>query len=161
MKFDLHINKLIKILFPFTLRSSSVIALVIALAASFRYIYSLFMIYVTDINKSLSYNAQYPLLQKLLNDKLDPTDRRILVEDDPTTITGLFIYPQTYEDVILLESEIENNCSLLTQSSTWGFNPFVVKLPAALYADVDIVNQTKRHLDIYKYFGTKYTIISL
>lgn len=162
MKYDVDIEKLIKTLLPFTLRSKSVLSLLCALCIPFRLLYSGLISFKNEVSAELSYNSQYPSMQRLLNDKLDPTLRRILVEDDSSTVDGLFIYPEVYEDCILLEeAETTNNCTLITESSAWGHNPFVVKLPAALFGNTDTLNQASRLIKKYKYYGVKYKIISL
>jgi hypothetical protein len=148
-KYDLDFVKFIKHLLPVTLRGN-LVELIYVLLKPIRDIYFRFLTQKEDTENKLSYNAQYPNLQRLLNDKIDPILRRIEVRDSGENIDALLIYPNEELKPIHLGQV------LIYPSKMWGYNPFTVLVPQELD---NRENRIKRLLDIYKFSGTKYKIV--
>jgi hypothetical protein len=107
------------------------------------------------LNK-LSYNAQYPNLQRLLNDKYDSVERRIRVYDSPGTINSCIAFNSGQFG----KTQLRTTFPIYSWKS-WGYLPFVVdiaQMPSFFKADIDNINQITKLVNIYKFFGTKYNL---
>jgi hypothetical protein len=119
-----------------------------------RNLHSRFTAFRNEKLVDLSYNSQYPNLQRLLNDKFD-LQRRIKVYDS-RSIKPVIVYPQehvhSYDDPVVTPIVVRN-------SSAYFFNGFTVELPDEFQSDINAVNQINRIVNIHKFTGTKYQII--
>lgn len=158
MKYDVDFHKLIKTLLPFSLRSASIISLLKVLTKNIKIIYSELFVFKNEVENKLSYNSQYPSLQKMLNDKFDDVLRRITVSDDPLGLEGVFIRTKVYQECVLIQPASENNCVLISSHSKWGYQPFIISLPTVIYNDTDKYNQINQLIKIYKFQGTRFVI---
>ena len=148
-KYDVNFIKLIKDSLIVSLRGN-LVEFTYVLIKPIRAIYFQFLEAKQANENTLSYNAQYPNLQRLLNDKEDPVLRRIKVYDSGDSIDELLIFPNEELKPIHLGQV------LVHPSSRWGYNPFTVIVPNELEY---LKNRIKRILDSYKFAGTKYKII--
>jgi hypothetical protein len=147
-KYDLDFVKLIKDVLPIAVRGN-LVEFIYVLIKPIRVIYFRFLDSKQENETKLSYNAQYPNLQRLLNDEIDPDSRGIKVMDSGESIEELLIYPNAELKPIHLGQV------LIYPSSRWGYKPFTVLVPQDLS---DKESKIKRILDNYKFSGTKYNI---
>ena len=147
-KYDINFTKFIKQSLPVAVRKN-LVELIYVLIAPIREVHFRFLIAKQEHENKLSYNAQYPNLQRLLNDKLDDVLRRIKIKDSAGNINELLIYPNAELKPLHLGQVI------IYPSSLWGYRPFLVLVPVELS---NFENKIKRLLDNYKLLGTKYTI---
>ena len=90
-KNSLNISNLVKGLIPFVFRLA-LTDLLIVLTLPVQSLHARFMDFRLAMLNRLSYNSQYPNLQRLLNDRADTQQRRIRVYDATNTITGSIAY---------------------------------------------------------------------
>ena len=155
MKYNLDFKNLVTCLLPFALRLA-LTDLLIVLTLPIQALHVRFKDFRLAMLNKLSYNAQYPNLQRLLNDKFDGVDRRIRVYDSPATI----------KSCVAFNSGQFGKTQLRTTFSTyswqnWGYRPFVVdiaQMPTYFKADDDTINQITKSVNIYKFSGTKYKL---
>ena len=147
-KYDLEFPVLIAQDLPTAVRKN-LVEFIYVLIAPIRRVYFQFLENKQKTENKLSYNAQYPNLQRLLNDKIDKDDRRIEVRDSGDNIEGLLIYPNEELKPIHLGQV------LIYPSKQWGYKPFLVRVPSGLENQE---SKIKRLLNNYKFLGTKYNI---
>jgi len=147
-KYDINFRKQIKQVLPTIIRKN-LVDFIYVLIKPIRDIYFRFLVAKEDNESKLSYNAQYPNLQRLLNDKFDEVLRRIQVKDSGESIDELLIFPNEEQKPLHLGQVI------IYPSSRWGYSPFLVLVPEELRSEE---NKIRRYLDNYKFSGTKYTI---
>ena len=147
-KYDLDFVKLIKYVLPVSVRGN-LVEFIYVLIIPIRVVYNRFLDLKNENENKLSYNAQYPNLQRLLNDKIDNILRRIKIKDSGESIDELLIYPNAELKPIHLGQVV------IYPSSKWGYKPFTVLVPQSLDNQE---NKIKRLLDNYKFSGTKYKI---
>lgn len=114
-------------------------------------VYWLFMDFRDKQKTALSYNSQYPNLQRLLNDKFDNILRRIKIYDGNFQ-TPLIIYPTA--DQIEVITPI-----MIYPAYYYSYPPFIVELPSIFQNDQNKINQINKIVNIYKFLGTFFTII--
>ena len=153
-KYDLDIRVLIKQMLPISLRGKFFVEFIYVLIAPIWYIYLNFIREKKVNEDSLSYNSQYPNLQRLLNDRFDSEKRRIKVKDGGGNIDETLIFPNEELKPWHLGQVI------IYPSTMWGYAPFVVLLPKNADSDFTplVIDQIKRTVDNYKFLGTKYNI---
>ncbi len=151
-KYDVNFKKLIKDILPTAIRKN-IIEFIHAPIEPIIRLYFQFTSHRKEVAERLSYNAQYPNLQRRLNERFDREDRRIEVRDNGDNVPDMLIYPNAEQKPIILGQVI------LRPSSAWGYQPFTVIVPASILTG-DTEKQTRRILDEYKFAGTKYKIIT-
>jgi len=107
------------------------------------------------LNK-LSYNSQYPNLQRLLNDKFDDAERRIKVYDAPNIINSTIAYNSGQFGKSQLRTDF-----VIHSWREWGYRAFIVDIsgmPSGFISNIDNINQITKLVNIYKFSGTKYKI---
>jgi len=157
-KYDVNFLQLIKESLPVSVRGT-LVEWIYVLIKPILVVYNRFKDLKTDNENKLSYNAQYPNLQRLLNDKLDSILRRIKVKDGDETIDELLVFPN--EEIKPIHLGEPEELVLIYPSSRWGYEPFTVLVPELQENGEEfkkIENRIKRLLDIYKFLGTQYKI---
>ena len=149
--YNLNFWQYIRTLLPFQLRGNMT-ELLFAWIRPIRTLHSKFLNFRKEEAEALSCNAQYPNMQRMLNDKFDGTARRIQVREGSGTVNGPFVYPNNDNRPAMLGT------LLLFKSSQWGYAPFEVRIPQTLYSDTDKLARIKRLVDIYKFSGTQYIV---
>ena len=135
-----------------TLRTSSIIQLAYVLLYPVQKIYLLFIAYRTQTNNALSYNSQYPNVQRLLNDKIDSSLRRIKVYDNQNNFPVISYYE--IDNVPVITNFIIYHETYYVQAA------FIVSLPAVIYNNNNKKNQIEKLVNQYKFCQTKYLIIN-
>jgi len=143
-----HINNLLLV----SLRTDTIRQFIYALLYPVERIFKgAFTPFMNLINKQLSYNCQYPSLQKLLNDSADNIYRRIRVLDN------------CYEIPIMIHPEADQIAVFTTLLSSpeqyYIYSGFIVKLPIAFKKDKDKIKKIEKLVNINKFAGTIYKII--
>lgn len=143
-------------LMPQALRGT-VLAWAEVLCRPFRGLHHRFMQYREEKLWALLYNAQTVRLEAMLNDYFRDElaeyapERRILVEDG-TAVPSLLVYPEAEHLPVMV------GMVMVTSSALWGAVPFLVRIPAELEGNQDILDRTERLVGRYKLLGTKHTI---
>jgi len=150
MKYDIDFRQLIKQVLPVSIRKN-LVEFIYVLIKPIRDMYFRFLGAKQENEVKMSYNAQYPNLQRLLNDKFDDPLRRIQVRDSGESIDELLIYPNEELKPIHLGQVV------IYPSSQWGYKPFLVLVHNDLKNE-NFEKKLKRYLDNYKFSGTQYTI---
>lgn len=90
-RFRLDFPLLAQLLLPALLRKPRLVAWVTALTRPVDDLYQQFLAYRLDTLRELSYNGQTALLEKALNDKLDPDLRRIVIRNSAVFLDPLYL----------------------------------------------------------------------
>ena len=155
MKYNLNFKKIITDNIPFVMRLA-LVDLLIVLTLPVKELHIRFKDFRLAVLNKLSYNAQYPNLQRLLNDRYDSTQRRIKVYDSPNIVNTCLAYPSGQFG----KQQLKTNFIIKSWRS-WGYRPFVVdisQMPSWFKDAEDNVNQIAKIVNIYKFSGTKYSI---
>jgi hypothetical protein len=110
--------------------------------------------HIKETDKILSYNSQYPNLQRLLNELYDSTDRHIKVYDGAASDSFLLAYPNAELKPIEIGFVV-----VKSMSKYHDYNGFTVELPAGFEGNNDLINKIKRTVEDYKFASVKYEII--
>lgn len=145
-KYDLNFRKFIVQLLPIRLRGN-VVDMVETLIKPLKRLHYKILTFKQDEEKALSYNAQMPMLQKLLNDSLETGG--IYIEDSPYNVVD-----GVWENAEYKPKEI-GFWGLLGKDDI-GYNGFVVYVPSGLAGKTNII---KALVDRYKLAGTTYRIV--
>jgi hypothetical protein len=139
---------------PFVLRKA-LTELLFVFTEPIRMLYVRFMDFRNTQLSKLSYNSQYPNLQRLLNDKFDQIKRRIYVYDNILSTAPTIAYPSgTYGKTQLVTTFV------ITSYQNWGKKPFIVSLPSSIFDDKIKKQGIIRLVELYKFAGTKYQLIN-
>ena len=106
--------------------------------------------------KEMEYNCQYPLLQKLLNDELDLTGRRIRVREATGGLTTVVVYPKGTDHVQLVVDDPDENTVVVHPWWVYRYQPFEIVLPTTIHTND--INKVVKLADTYKLAGTRYVI---
>ena len=162
MKYNFNLKYLIFTSLPIAIRglatNSQLLELFYILCKPILDLYSKFKDFKGNVPCKMEYNAQYPCLQRLLNDNFDTTLRRIKVYDALHAGTTL-IYPDGTKN----GTPNNQNCTLTTFLVYPDCNQnagFTVELPNSIYNDQKIKNQIISLVNIYKFAGTHYKVIN-
>ena len=79
--FQLDYQRLIAMLLPFSLRKEIMLAWLNTLLSPVKGLYIDFLKYRNQANYKMEHNGQVVYLQKVLNDRFDPDDKRIRIRD--------------------------------------------------------------------------------
>lgn len=158
--FEIDYKRLVLLLLPTFLRQSRLFALVSALISEIRLLHGKF---IENRNKNierLQYNGQVCYLCKLLNDKLDPQQRRITITDEHQEGEWLTIYDETQSyqtftytlpgssinqvPIVWNETKIDQDAASFTVTVPW--------------ADEKNIETLKTLLNAYKLISQKYQI---
>ncbi|MDR3047959.1 MAG: hypothetical protein LBU51_10210 [Bacteroidales bacterium] len=111
------------------------------------------MVFRDRKNVNLSYNIQYPNIQRLLNDNFDELERRIIVMDSNQSLLPTVAY---------LSGEIGKRQLRVPFAvyswSMWGYRPFWVIVPFEYSGDENKINAIKKTVENYKFAGTQYEL---
>jgi len=151
-KYKIDFRRLVVFLSIILTRVKINIEYVFTLLNPVRRLHYQFSNHITETDKSLSYNSQYPNMQRLLNDMFDDVDRRIEVRDGDA-VPRLLFYPNNERKPVMFGQHIFH------PNGSWGHKPFNVIVPEEILT-TDIENQIRRILDEYKFAGTNYKIIT-
>lgn len=157
-------DKLIKLSLPTFLRGDIIYAWLKALLQPVKELYNAFVIYKDDAVYRVSHNGSVTLLQKVLNDKFDNSERRIYIKNVEQTDALRFFTAAASK-----EQPFNSNTrgAYIGFRSGIGFDPnaadFVVHIPIE-YQSADPTELEKflikvgSQLDYYKLFAKKYRI---
>lgn len=161
--FNINWWTLITMLLPFSMRGN-LRDIIYVLTRPFRIIHHQLIQHISLTNNRLSYNCQYPQLQRLLNDSFDSFNRGIRVKEGLNSIS---------EPVIYRASDYQPKFIGLLKvypTARWGYMPFIVEIPytvnmsgdpndnVTILPEDDTVKQIRRLVEIYKLSGIKYSI---
>lgn len=127
------------------------------LCRPFKALHHRFMQYREEKLWALQYNAQTVRLEAMLNEyfrdilAVNAPGKRILVEDG-TAVPELLVYPEAEHLPVMV------GMVMVTSSALWGAVPFLVRIPAELEGDREVLDRTERLVGRYKLLGTKHTI---
>jgi len=135
-----------------TLRSNSVRQFFYVLLFPFISIHNLFIALRVQANTSLSYNMQYPSLQRLLNDRFDNNLRRIRVYDSSSALAI---------NIDAIADDTNHIATPFNICDPWTIthSGFTVELPNILYINQNIINQVTKLVNNYKFLSMHYQII--
>lgn len=148
--FELNIKKLGVLLLPSLLRRAKMVAWIRILFTPLDALYSNFLNKrKTDLYR-LEHNGQKCYLRKALNDKFDPQQRRITIDDAPRN-NAVYIFTQAENMPVYLDDAI----TIYTQGEYVGRLNFVVHLPSELK---NFELEIKSLIDYYKLASKKYEL---
>jgi len=141
---------------PVPLRSAQMLAWVKYLCAPVVRLFDKLMVFRTFMLYRLSVTPQVVYLRKMLNDKYDPVQRRIAIEDG-IQHEPVYLYLKSEDRPILLKTKAEGSrLYLFKKGETVGYAPdFIVRLPSGLRVNR---NEMKALIDAYKLAGKKFEI---
>ena len=105
--------------------------------------------------KDMEYNCQYPLLQKKLNDEVDPDpeDRRIRVREATGELQTVVVHKNDPSYV-----QVEIGLVVVHPWRMYLYRPFEISVPEEIYNNYNEKHKVIKLADTYKLAGTKYTI---
>jgi hypothetical protein len=141
-------------------KAARFMALCKALQSPVHFLQGLFTVYSNLRRYDLSHNGQIIYLEKVLNDKLDATQRRIYIDDpQPSNITPTVLYrkSEAQPTAILYRKSEAQTTSILFRYSEVSSIDFVVFIPVSLGA---LSNQIiiKSLVNFYRVAGKRFTI---
>lgn len=152
-------------LLPLLLRKPKTLALLQALIAPFKSLYSEFYTFKEEAIYRTQHYGSVGLMEKVLNDHFDNVERRIFIDNAALNDTQHY-YDDEFGEPLYFYDEDKGD-------PQWFFDPevfnvygsdFTVFIPTALRpVDEDeeerLVTRIKAQLDYYKIYGPKYTIV--
>lgn len=154
-KYEINFRNLIGGLMPQALRGS-LLSLAWMLTHGIRVLHLRGLAARTQHWKEMEYNCQYPLLQKLLNDELDLTGRRIRVREATGGLTTVVVYPKGTDHVQLVVDDPDENTVVVHPWWVYRYQPFEIVLPTTIHTND--INKVVKLADTYKLAGTRYVI---
>lgn len=156
-------GKLARWLTPTVLRKNIFTAFLNALITPISLLHNSFMSYRSDVNYRLSITVQAVYLQKLLNDRFDIDQRRILVEKQQQ-YNALYLYLRDENKPLDLYTKAEAlPLTLRTKSEINVYTvDFIVKVPFGLHFSKDemqgVINAPGNKLESKTYKIVKYHV---
>lgn len=155
--FDINWTTFVAWLWPPVIRTSFWVQWCKALIAPVITIYTQFITYRTENLYRLAHTSQVWSIEKVLNDKFDPLERRIYISDaggDDVTL----LYPDSDIEPMMLDDDAAGT-TLVSNDSGYegGSYDFVVVAPY-LYTDADKYRM-RAWIDYFKLAGKRYDII--
>ncbi len=105
------------------------------------------------------YDCRYPHLQKMLNDKLDDTDRRIRVNDTTGDLRTVLVYPNGSDYRQLVVDNHSDDIVVTYPHRLWEYLGFTVWVPDDWEENDDNWNRAVGLVERFKPAGTKYQIV--
>lgn len=154
--YKINFNNLAAWLIPKPLRKTKFSIVVKACIYPLVSVYNSFLNYRDAKIYQLTISPQVCYLEKLLNDRYDYTLRRIYI-DDAIWHLPTFIYKSAENKPVFGYKAAEGRPNYLFTNGETGtaLNDFVVHVPALIAFDQ---NEMKSLINIFKLFGTQYTI---
>ncbi len=90
-RYRIDFGRLVNLLLPTMLRKPRLLAWLASLVSPVLWLYQQFLNYRLTSLQELSYNGQTALLEKCLNDKLDPNLRRIVIRNTTVFLDPLYL----------------------------------------------------------------------
>jgi hypothetical protein len=158
-KYEINFKRLVRLFLPkvFEQQHGAVATIgdwCYVLLSSFRTLFFGFKQKLIEWDKQLSYNSQYPNLQRLLNDFFDKDNRAIKVYDGEQDEDFLLIYLNADQKPVILGQVIVNDMTKYD-----GYEGFIVEVPSYLNTADDIL-KIRKMVDSYMFLGVKYKIVS-
>lgn len=162
---------LINQLTPPTRRLPKWLAWLTVITSKVRQLHADFITYRTDTNYLLSVNSQRMVLERLLNRvyMTEPTDYTtsqliadgfIYIANTPSAELLEYVYTEEEENPVYINTEAEGDpVFYYTESEINGGFKFIVNVPAALYATVDLPSM-HAYIDRYNLCDKPYKIQS-
>lgn len=154
--FSIDYKKLVRLLLPIRLRKAIVLAFLGAFIWCLQLIYNVFNLNRGANLYRLKITPQVVYLEKLLNDRYDIGQRRIVI-DDTITHDALYIYQKEEAKPLSIFLKSENKPVFLYRSEETDLNPvdFTISVPM----DIQFQEAELRALvDSYKLAGKTYLI---
>lgn len=116
-----------------------------------------------DIKRyEINLTGQVVYLEHYLNGIFDPTEKRIFISDGSPIFSSI-IYNKSeaiHSSVIYNKSENEESALVYNKAELATQNDFIVNVPSAITLTVELLNQIKASVNLYKQAGSRYTIQS-
>ena len=143
-------------LVPSILRRNVLLSLSYALINPVRKLYVDFMKFKTDSEYRLNHNSQVCYLEKVLNDRFDPDEKRITIVDG-WRFNQVYIYKETEGN----HKALNLGTQYIRPSTDFADTgvDFIVKLPGDLTLKESELYEMKTLLNAYKLAGKRYKII--
>lgn len=143
--FNIAYKKLVIWLLPKPIRKPEHVAWLMALLSPLTAFYNLFLAFRTSVLYFLDIDSRVCKLQKLLNDRYDGQQRRIVIEDG-TEYDPVFIYQREENKPVFLYQREENKPVIIYTKSEVGATSvdFVIKVPVFVVIDINEVQALVR-----------------
>lgn len=157
--YDINYNRLGLALVPLKLRQPILMGLIYVMLSGVRRAASVFGSYREQTNYRLTHNGQVCYLKAVLNDRFDPTQRRITI-DDVDAGESLLIYKRELEKPLRIYRRVADKAVILTKRAFTGSDAvdFAVVVPAELRGSFD-EEQMRALVTLYKLTSKRFTII--
>ncbi len=157
-RYDISYQRLALALIPLTLRHSTLMGFVYVLLSPVIYCASLFERFRSDTTYRITHNGQVCYLTALINDRFDPTLRRITITD-VAPLRGNILYRREVGN-FLMTPRRNDTAVMLNRRAFSGFNSvdFAVIVPAVL-RDTFPQNQMQALVNTYKLASKRYIIL--
>lgn len=166
--FNLDFAYIIECLLPPFLRGPKMLAWLISLTKPIETLYNTFQAFRSSSLDKVSYNSQIIYLEKLLNDRFNPSMVAPIYIADVANISYTYVANKAEGyDPIYIGNKAEAGTPLYigNRSEYQGQYEFKVMVPAAVYADLladneALLNTMKALINFYKLAGKRYLIQS-
>lgn len=154
--YDIDYKKLALLLLPVRLRRPRLAAFIYVMVSQVQHAARLFRSFRASTDYRLAHNGQICHLRAVLNDKYDPLQRRILIEDISSMPESLLHMRSTG---LFLIAPARPGALTLGRRGFGGFSSydFIVVLPSALRGQAD-ETQLRAVVDTYRLAGKRYTL---
>jgi hypothetical protein len=136
--FDVLFKKLVVWLLPMPIRKPVHVAWLMAMLSPLTKLYNDFLAFRTSVLYYLNIDASVCKLEKLLNDRYDTVQRRIVITD-PQEFDPLWLYRKVENKPVFLFRKSENKpVFLYTKAETSAFGvDFIIKIPVFVVFDIN------------------------
>ena len=155
--FNIDLEKLAHWMIPVRWRADGVVAWVKATAATWSDLYNRFAIYRKLVTYNLFITPQVCYLEKALNDKYDPIQRRIFIEDGAEN-EPVYLFIRDEQKPVYLYARSEEKPVYLIQraeSAEYGVD-FTVHVPAGLTFNMA---EMRTYVTVYKLATKTFSIV--
>lgn len=108
MWYSIDFNRLVSLLLPMPLNRPAHKAWLEMLVSPLKHVHDQFIAYRIEVNRRLRFNGQIIILENILNDNFDNTNRGIRIDTNNDTLRRLFIYQYQEQDKEFVHQYIES-----------------------------------------------------
>lgn len=156
--FNTDINQLGVLLLPTFLRKPVILAFLRVLLSPVLFLFSLFSKNRDNNLYQLQITPQVCYLEKMLNDRYDPQERRIYITDGEMRDTDyLYLQSELQDEYIFLESEKKDEYYFLENEIGFSGATFIIHVPQAVSFNE---NEMRGLVNSYKLTTRSYDIVT-
>lgn len=132
-KYNFNPFNYVKQAVPSFIRGAKLLSYLKALLAPLNTLIVLFNTYVSNSRYLANFTGQEVYLEHLLNDRFDPVQRRIYIDDGVAAILPPFVFNKVEQRPVYVYNKVENQPLYIYNKTEYGVgNDFIVYVPNAI-----------------------------